>query len=81
VGYRNGVRPRESRSYSPAYASVRVELPKSSSNPIRHEQIVFHTSRVGRRSGSLGGQNFGVADTGSWDDGGGADVGGGDLDS
>ena len=25
VGYRNGVRPRESRSYSPAYASVRSQ--------------------------------------------------------
>ena len=30
---------------------------------------------------SMGGQNFGVADTGSWDDGGSADVGGGDWDS
>ena len=30
---------------------------------------------------SMGGQNFGVNDTGSWDDGGSADVGGGDWDS
>jgi hypothetical protein len=30
---------------------------------------------------SMGGQNFGVADSGSWDDGGSADVGGGDWDS
>jgi len=30
---------------------------------------------------SMGGQNFGVADTGSWDDGGGADLGSGDLDN
>jgi len=30
---------------------------------------------------SMGGQNFGVADTGSWDDGGGADACGGDWDS
>jgi hypothetical protein len=30
---------------------------------------------------SMGGQNFGVTDTGSWDDGGSADVGGGDWDS
>jgi hypothetical protein len=30
---------------------------------------------------SMGGQNFGVTDAGSWDDGGSADVGGGDWDS
>ena len=30
---------------------------------------------------SMGGQNFGVADSGSWDDSGSADVGGGDWDS
>ena len=30
---------------------------------------------------SMGGQNFGVNDTSSWDDGGSADVGGGDWDS
>ena len=30
---------------------------------------------------NMGGQNFGVTDTGSWDDGGSADVGGGDWDS
>ena len=30
---------------------------------------------------SMGGRNFGVADTGSRDDGGGADLGSGDLDN
>ena len=33
------------------------------------------------RNPDMGGQNFGVSDTGSWDDGGSMDVGGGDWDN
>ncbi len=36
---------------------------------------------IADNSSSMGGQNFGVTDNGSWDDGGSADVGGGDWDS
>ncbi len=36
---------------------------------------------IADNSSSMGGQNFGVTDNGSWDDGGSTDVGGGDWDS
>jgi hypothetical protein len=53
-------------------ASYDTSTRLADSNTNGYEPIADH---------SLGGQNFGVADTGSWDDGGGADVGGGDLGS
>jgi len=36
---------------------------------------------IADNNSNMGGQNFGVTDNGSWDDGGSADVGGGDWDS
>jgi hypothetical protein len=36
---------------------------------------------IADNNSNMGGQNFGVADNGSWDDGGSADAGGGDWDS
>ncbi len=45
---------------------------RADSNTNSYELVVDHR---------MGGQNFGVADTGSWDDGGGADLGSGDLDN
>jgi hypothetical protein len=36
---------------------------------------------INDNNSNMGGQNFGVTDNGSWDDGGSADVGGGDWDS
>jgi len=36
---------------------------------------------INDNNSTMGGQNFGVTDNGSWDDGGSADVGGGDWDS
>jgi hypothetical protein len=47
-----------------------IQLADSNTNS--YEPIADH---------SIGGQNLGVADTGSWDDGGGADLGSGDLDN
>ena len=47
-----------------------IQLADSNTNS--YEPIADH---------SIGGQNLGVADTGSWDDGGGANLGSGDLDN
>ena len=40
-----------------------------------------HYEPIADNNSNMGGQNFGVTDNGSWDDGGSADAGGGDWDS